>query len=74
MANMLAVYSCRSIPVFDALLKTAEPCPRCKVGNENLGLIRHEELPSIYALKCGHCERRGQPAFGLEGAVKGWNH
>ena len=74
MTHMVPVYSCRSIPVLDTLIRQAGPCPRCRANNESLGLVRHQEMPSLYALKCTYCERRGQPAFGLEGAVRGWNY
>jgi len=72
MQPMEPVLSCRSYPVINDLIRTAGDCPQCGADNDHLTVMHDPQRPSIYALECGVCERRGKSAAGLEAAVRGW--
>ena len=72
MPPMEPVFSCRSFAVINDLIRTAGDCPQCGADNDHLTVMHDPQRPSSYALECSVCERRGQLAFGIEGAVRGW--
>jgi hypothetical protein len=72
MQNMEPVFACRTYPAINDLIRTAGDCPNCGADNDHLTVMHDPARPSLYALECNVCERRGQLASGLEGAVRHW--